>query len=66
MTKWEVYSNYFSNSMQYIVGRKLRENEPWHSGNVEYRGGYGTDRDEKQRLADSLNEQIDKGDTSNG
>lgn len=61
MKKWEVYSNWFGESMKYIVGRQLRDDEPWHSGNVEYRGGYGNDREEKQKLADELNMEENNG-----
>lgn len=54
--KWTVFSNYIAGEIMYIVGRRLDMNEPLHSGNVEYFGGYTTDAAEADRLCRELNE----------
>lgn len=53
--KWEVFSNYIGDKKVYHVGRKLRENEPLHSGNVEYAGALPEDEGEAEALAKELN-----------
>lgn len=54
--KWEVFSNYIGDKKVYHVGRKLRENEPLHSGNIEYAGELTDDKDAAEALAKELNE----------
>ncbi len=54
--KWEVFSNYIGDKKFYHVGRRLRENEPLHSGNVEYAGELTDDKDAAEALAKELNE----------
>ena len=39
----------------YIAGRIVDATKPLHSGNVEYIGGYETDRNIAQKRADDLN-----------
>lgn len=53
--KWQVFTNYVLGYPYYRVGRKLREGEPLHSGNVEYAGDYTTNKDKAIALADRLN-----------
>ena len=36
MNKWQVFENIVNGKRIYRVGRKMREDEPLHSGNVEY------------------------------
>lgn len=59
MEKWKVYSNFINGEKHYIVGRRLSLDEPLHSGNVEYSGGYTTDRAEAENLADKLNSETE-------
>lgn len=54
--KWQVFTNWIGDNAYYRVGRKLRDGEPLHSGNVEYAGDYTTNKDEAIALADRLNE----------
>ena len=56
-SEWKVYSNVIGDDKQYIVGRQLDTGKPLHGGNVEYKGGYTTNRDVAQDLADNLNEE---------
>ena len=58
--KWTVFSNYIAGEIMYIVGRRLDMNEPLHSGNVEYFGGYTTDAAEADRICRELNEKEEK------
>ncbi len=53
---WEVFSNYIGDKKVYRVGRRLRANEPLHSGNVEYTGELTDDKDAAEALAKELNE----------
>lgn len=53
--KWKVFSNYINGFKHYIVGRQLDESKPLHGGNVEYHGGYTTNKEEAQAGADFLN-----------
>lgn len=57
--KWEVFSNYIGDKKMYRVGRKLREGEPLHSGNIEYAGDYTENKDEAYSLAAALNSKSD-------
>ena len=54
--KWKVFSNYIAGEMMYIVGRRLNMDEPLHSGNIEYFGGYTTNENEADRICRELNE----------
>ena len=54
--KWQVFRNYINGTTMYHVGRKLREGEPLHSGNVEYAGELTKDKAEAEALAKELNE----------
>lgn len=54
--KWQVFGNYINGTEKYHVGRKLREGEPLHSGNVEYAGELTSDAAEAEALAKKLNE----------
>lgn len=60
MNKWKVYSNYFGNAWYYRVGRILRANEPFHSGNVEWHGDYMQDKQEAEKIAQELNNNEEK------
>ena len=53
--KWKVFSDRINGYKCFIVGRQLDENKPLHSGNVEYHGGYTTNRLEAEAGADFLN-----------
>lgn len=54
--KWQVFSNTINGYTKYRVGRKLRENEPLHSGNVEYHScRFYDDKQFAQDFADFLN-----------
>ena len=55
--KWEVMSNWVGSEKMYIVGRRKDESKPLHSGNVEYRGSYTTDRTGCVELARELNKE---------
>lgn len=54
--KWRVLGNYICGTEMYLVGRKLREGEPLHSGNVEYAGELTEDKEAAYALAKQLNE----------
>lgn len=54
--KWRVFGNYICGKEMYHVGRKLRAEEPLHSGNVEYAGELTEDKAEAEALAKELNE----------
>ena len=56
--RWTVFPNYLAGEIMYIVGRRLDMNEPLHSGNAEYFGGYTTDAAEADRLCRELNERL--------
>ena len=58
--KWEVFTNLIGDKKVYHVGRKLRENEPLHSGNVEYAGELTDDKDAAEALAKDLNSGMKK------
>ena len=58
--KWQVLGNFINGKLMYHVGRKLREGEPLHSGNVEYAGGYMEDKEEAYELAKELNEKEER------
>lgn len=53
--KWEVMSNIINGYQRYRVARKLRDNEPLHSGNVLYVGGYTDNKKHAQEEADKFN-----------
>ena len=53
--KWQVFSNIFNGVKKYRVGRQLRENEPLHSGNILYVGGFFPDEAHAQEQADKFN-----------
>ena len=53
---WVVQSNYISGiGKMYIAARVLNADEPVHSGNIEYHGGYSANQEEIQELVDELN-----------
>lgn len=52
MSKWFVSYNPMCG---YIAARKRIENEPIHSGNVEFNGEYCKDKKEVMALVDRLN-----------
>ena len=54
--KWQVFSNTINGYTKYRVGRKLREDEPLHSGNVEYLDGFVESKDRAQMFVDKFNE----------
>lgn len=54
-SKWEVSSQYIGGEKMYIVLRILDISQPQHSGNVETRRKYNSDRNSVQELADKLN-----------
>ena len=58
--KWQVFGNYICGTEMYHVGRKLREGEPLHSGNVEYAGELTKDKAEAEALAKELNEKEER------
>ena len=59
--KWRVFRNYIVGvGDRYHVGRKLREGEPLHSGNVEYAGELTKDKAEAEALAKELNEKEER------
>ena len=47
--KWQIFSNYINGEKLYRVGRRENPAEPLHSGNVEYFGGYTTNRTEAEK-----------------
>ena len=53
---WKVFSNDIGDQRMYIVGRVRDTAKTVHSGNMEYHGGYTTDREEALRVAQELNE----------
>lgn len=55
MTKWNICKNPMLGENSYRVYRKLREDEPLHSGNVEYAEGEYRTKEEALRVADDLN-----------
>ena len=55
--RWEVISNWVGSEKMYVVGRLKDETKPQHSGNVEYRGSYTTDRTACVELARELNKE---------
>lgn len=52
--KWKVIHNPMAG---YIVARVRDIEKTVHSGNLEYYGDYSDDKDEKQTIADELNEE---------
>ena len=50
-------SNWVGSEKMYVVGRLKDETKQQHSGNVEYRGSYTTDRTACVELARELNEE---------
>ena len=52
---WKVYTNIIDGVKQYIVGRQMDISQPLHSGNVEYHGGYTTDKAAAEALCITLN-----------
>lgn len=55
---WEVMSNNVGNKMIYRVGRKLRFNEPLHSGNVEFLNESFDNYEDALSVAEEKNEKI--------
>ena len=55
MTQWDVCKNPMLGEKPYRVFRKLREDEPLHSGNVEYTEDMYSTRDEALKAAASMN-----------
>lgn len=54
-SQWQVFSNTINGYTKYRVGRKLRDDEPLHSGNVEYVGNFVDEKDAAQAVADKYN-----------
>lgn len=55
MSKWRTFNNPM---LGYMVGRVIDDNEPIHSGNIEYYGDYiGETKTEAQEVADRLNKE---------
>lgn len=54
--KWIVFWCPSNGRTLYRVGRKLREDEPFHGGNVEYSGEPTEDKVAAEALAKELNE----------
>lgn len=57
MEKWKVYRNCLNGEDVYIVGRRIRTDEPLHSGNFETASNYMKDRDAAGAIAAKLNEE---------
>ena len=55
--QWRVLSQVLGDARMYIAGRQLDLAQPLHGGNVEYVGGYTTDRAEVEALVSDLNAQ---------
>ena len=53
--KWKPYSQVVNDQRMYIAGRQKDMSKPLHSGNIEYVGGYETDRDAVVTVCDKLN-----------
>lgn len=61
-SQWKVSNQYINDKRMYIALRILDTSKPQHSGNVETKGEYSTDRNSVQKLVDELN----KGDRLGG
>ena len=57
---WKVSSNPIAGVTKYQAYRIKDVNAVDHSGNREYAGGWFTDKDEAQKIADKLNEEETK------
>lgn len=55
--QWRVLSQVLGDQRVYIAGRQLDPTVPMHGGNVEYSGGYTTDRDAVETRVADLNAQ---------
>lgn len=55
MGEWKVFSNYVGGQYIYRIGRQLRADEPLHSGNIEYYGGYYYDKSKVKEVVNKLN-----------
>jgi len=53
--QWRVLSQIIDGQRRYIAGRQLDPTQPLHGGNVEYAGGYTTDRELIEILVADLN-----------
>lgn len=58
MTQWDVCNNPMLGEASYRVYRKLREDEPIHSGNVEYAEGVYRSKEEALSVANELNKKV--------
>lgn len=54
---WRVFSQVIDSRRMFIVGRPRDPTQPLHGGNVEYSGGYTTDRDAVEETVSNLNAQ---------
>jgi len=52
---WQIMSQVINDRKMYIAGRQLDPTQPLHGGNVEYAGGYTTDRELIEILVADLN-----------
>lgn len=57
-SEWKVSNQYIGGEKKYIALRVLDTSQPQHSGNVETKGKYSTDRDSVQDLVDKLNGEV--------
>lgn len=55
--KWIVLSNYVCGEHVYAVARRIRMDEPLHSGNLDYASTWLQDRAVAEAWAEKLNEE---------
>lgn len=53
--QWCVLSQVLEGRRMFIAGRQRDPTQPLHGGNVEYSGGYSTDRDAVEKQVADLN-----------
>lgn len=57
-SEWKVSNQYINGEKVYIALRIIDISQPQHSGNVETKGEYSTNRESVQALVDKLNREV--------